>query len=243
MRIGVTTTADTADRVAGPLADAGLDPVILPCIRVEEVDTGTLRRVREEAMRADWVLVTSVRAVRTTWPGGDLPSTPFAAVGTVTARAITAAGGRVEAVGEGGAAELAELIAPEVSGSTVLHPVAAGADGAVTERLRRAGARVIRRTVYTTHPHPPGDDPVDGAIFASPSAVNGWRSGRSLDELAVVAAIGPTTAAALARHGRVADIVPHPPGLEAIVTELAAVRPSAGGPSTGGPSTGGGRRR
>ena len=73
---------------------------------------------------------------------------------------------------------------------------------------------MIAEVAYTAVPIGPGPDPVDGAVFGSPSAVAGWLSARTLDELAVVAAMGPTTAAALEHAGRPADIVPVPPSLD-----------------------------
>ena len=208
MRVAVTTDVDGAARIAGLLSAAGLEPVLLPCVRFDRAPKGTVEKVRDAARSADWVLATSPRALRLVWPEGMPPSPPVAAVGPVTAAAATRLGATVELVGEAGAAALAEALAPRAAGATVVHPAAAGSDPAPIARLRAAGAVVITETIYSMTPVAPAADPVDAALFGSPSAVTGWLQTRSTDELAVVAAIGPTTAATLVAAGRSPDIVP-----------------------------------
>jgi uroporphyrinogen-III synthase len=222
MRIAVTTTADSVDRLVEPLVAAGFVPVILPCIRIEPVAAEVLHRLRVAAETADWIFVTSARALRLTWPDGTMPPVRVAAVGEATAAAATSLGGRVELVGDGGAANLARRLAPHIAGASVVYPAARGADPATASILEDAGAAVVTRAAYLTVPIAPDDDPVDGVVFGSPSAVAGWRLSRPLTDLVVVAAMGPTTAAALAGEGRPADIVPDPPRLDLIVAALAA---------------------
>jgi uroporphyrinogen-III synthase len=221
-RVAVTTAADSAERLAGLLAASGLVPVILPCIRIEPGDREALDRIRSAAPGADWVLATSGRALQVTWPEGMAETPPVAAVGDATAEVATALGATVRLVGQGTAVDLAKALASVVSGSVVVHPVAGGADPEAASILADAGAVVIGEVAYTSVPVGPRPDPVDGAVFGSPSAVAGWLSTRDLEVLEAVAAMGPTTAAALADAGRPADIVPDPPRLDSIVAALAA---------------------
>lgn len=209
MRVAVTTSGDRTEQVAEELRRHRLIPVALPCIGIEGDETQA-SRARVLAVEADWIVVTSARAVTVTWPEG-MPPLPVAAVGPAAARAVTAAGGEARLVGTGGAADLVERLVAAAAGSTVVFPHAAGADPAPLARLIGAGIRVHSFPVYRTLPTAPGEDPVDAALFASPSAVAGWLLGRSLDG-PVLAAIGQTTAAALTEAGHPPQVVPDRPG-------------------------------
>jgi uroporphyrinogen-III synthase len=223
-RIAVTTTADSADRLAGLLTASGLVPVVLPCILIEPGTPDAVARLRTAAEGADWVLATSGRALRATWPDGMVAAPPVAAVGEATAEVAAGLGATVGLVGRGTAADLIEALAPQVAGSVVVHPMAGGSDRSAVVALTDAGATVVVEVAYTAIPIAPALDPVEGAVFGSPSAVTGWRHSRSLLDLEVVAAMGPTTAATLRDAGRAPDIVPDPPRLESIVAALAAAR-------------------
>ena len=83
-----------------------------------------------------------------------------------------------------------------------------------------ARARLLTRAVYTTRPRPPGQESVDSALFASPSAVTGWLSARSLADV-VIGAIGETTAKALFDAGHPPDVVPDDPDFEELIALLA----------------------
>lgn len=222
-RVAVTTAPGaTAQRVAGLLRDAGLEPVLLPCIRVVPAEAETLARLRAAAETAEWIVVTSRRAVEHVWPGGGMPPQPsVAAVGAHTAEAVRAAGGRPEIVGAGGAAELRDALVSRLAGSRVVFPHAHAADPAMAVMLAGVAADVVALPAYHTEPVAPGDDPVDAALFGSPSAVAGWTSGRPLTGL-VAAALGETTAAALAAAGHPADLMPSRPGYDQLVRDLAA---------------------
>jgi uroporphyrinogen-III synthase len=112
-------------------------------------------------------------------------------------------------------------LAGRVSGKAVLFPHAGGADLSTIGELEHAGADVSAVEVYVTTPVPPALDPVDAAIFGSPSAVEGWFRSRSLDDV-VVAAIGATTNEALAHRGRPADLVPNRPDYGSLLEMLSA---------------------
>lgn len=217
-RVAITTTADAAPRVAEPLVAHGLVPVMLPCIAISPASANVLADLRKKAAKADLIVVTSARAVRVTWPDGDMPSTPVAAVGSATAAAVTDAGGVVKVTGSGGAAELvAEL---GVSGLRIVFPHARAADPSTDAELERMGATVFAATAYDTIPITPNDDKVDAAIFGSPSAVDGWLLRRHLDGL-VIGAMGHTTASALRVRGVEDPVVPKNPGFEELVKALA----------------------
>ncbi len=220
MKVAVTASADTAERIGRALDARGLEGVFLPCVVTRSRADGELRPVRELAATVDWIVVTSVRAVRTVWPDGGMPPVPVAAVGRATADAVAAAGGRAVLVGDEGAAALLRRLGPEVGGATVLYPRPERAATDVEATLRAAGAEVIAATVYVTLPVAPPTDPlVDAVTFASPSAVLGWRRSRPLEGL-VVAALGPTTAAAVKALGRPVDVVAEIPSPEGLADSL-----------------------
>lgn len=217
-RVAVTTTADSAPRLAEPLIAHGLIPVMLPCISISPAPADVLEALRTHARKADLIVVTSARAVRVTWPDGDMPATPVAAVGSATAEAVEQAGGIVKAVGSGGAADLVETL--DVKGLRIVFPHARAADPATDAALERMGATVYAATAYETIPISPNDDKVDAAIFGSPSAVDGWLMRRHLDGL-VIGAMGATTASALRVRGVESPVVPKTPGFEELVAALA----------------------
>lgn len=220
-RVAVTTTPDAAHRLSDPLREVGLEPVELPCIRTVPASDETRCFIRQAAPGADWIVVTSRRAVELMWPEGDMPPGPaVAAVGPATADAVVRAGGSVSVVGGGGAARLADLIESRVPGATVVFPHARAADPDTITRLQEAGADVVAAPAYDTEPIPPGDDQVDAVLFGSPSAVEGWMMSRSLDGL-IIGAMGETTAAALEEAGHPAEVVPAHPGFHALVSALA----------------------
>ena len=148
VRIAVTTTSDAAHRTADPLRAYGLEPVMLPCIRIVGSGSEVLRRLRSAAREVDWIVVTSPRAVHVTWPNGGMPPVPVAAVGTATASAVTRAGGRVEVTGEAGAAGLLDTLRPLVAGKRVIFPHARGASPVIVAGLRAAGAEVVAESAY-----------------------------------------------------------------------------------------------
>lgn len=217
-QVAITTSSDRFERWAEHFRDAGLEPVPLPCIEVRPADNDELARARAACQAADLVLVTSSRAVEVLWPDGELPRVSFAAVGGPTAHAVSAAGGLVEVVGEGGGDDLVDELAGRIHGLHVVFPRAVGGDPKRAARLAEAGAVIEEFLVYGAAPLAPGPDPVDAVVFGSPSAVEGWLLSRTLDEVQAIGAIGDTTAAALAEQGVDPDVVPDVP----VINRLAA---------------------
>jgi uroporphyrinogen III methyltransferase/synthase len=125
-----------------------------------------------------------------------------------------------------------ELRAP-LGGRTVAVTRARAQASGLARRLRELGAQVVQapviRTRPTADPPPPLDpSPYDLLCLASPNAVaylfERITAGR-LDTRVLarthVAAIGPSTALALAEHGIIADVVPHRFVAESLVEALA----------------------
>lgn len=217
--VAVTTSADSFPRWADLLTAAGLQPVSLPCIEVVPASGNELDRARRAAGEADALLLTSPRTVGLLWPDGGMPAVPVAAVGSATAAVVEDAGGITELVGDAGGDELlAEW--QNVDGRRIVFPHALGSDLGRLDTLQGRGAHIERFPVYEARPTPPGPDPVDAALFASPSAVEGWLISRSLNELRAVGVIGATTAEAISQAGGIADAMADEPTAEAVVGAL-----------------------
>ncbi len=137
----------------------------------------------------------------------------------------------------GAVAGLAEQLAwtarGPLAGRTVTVTRARAQASGLAQRLRELGAHVVQAPVVRTQvlDGPALDpEPYDLVCVTSPNAVNelfarlhaGGRDARSLAG-ARVAAIGPGTAAALARRGIAADIVPERFVAEGLVEALAGV--------------------
>ena len=219
-RVALTSTRDRISQLSEIVEAHGLEPVSLPCIEVELADAATLAAAKAESAEADWLVITSRRAVEALWPEGGMPDTPVAAVGSATAAAVREAGGSCEIVGEGGSADLIDRLQADLSGRRILFPHASGADLSTVESLQKRGAEVTALVVYETRPAAPPDGAVDAAMFGSPSAVTGWCLSRSLDEV-VLAAIGETTGAALGERGHEPDVTSPRPDFELLAALLA----------------------
>jgi uroporphyrinogen-III synthase len=220
--VAVTTSVDGFPRAASALRLAGLEPVPLPCIEVTPAAGTVLEVTRAAAAETDWILVTSRRAVEIVWAGHPMPPTPVAAVGRATARAVTAAGGRPALVGTSDAGSVVRSLGGRAPGSIVLFPAARGDDDHVRRLL--CPGRLVHIPVYATRSIPPPPTPVDVVMFGSPSAVRGWLSTRSLDDV-TVAAIGSVTAAALIEAGRPPDLVPAVPDFAELARQIATWSP------------------
>ncbi|MGQ0849542.1 MAG: uroporphyrinogen-III synthase [Actinomycetota bacterium] len=219
----MTRVAVTTDRFAeaGVAFDqVGFEPVWLPCIRVEPADDGVLAQARVAASMADLLLISSVRTLELLWPNGSMPAAKVAAVGERTAAAVAARGGRVLLIGRSGLADLVERVADRLGSSLVVFPHAGGSDPAALEALREQASDLHEFEVYRTVPVAPGSAVVQGAAFASPSAVEGWLLTRDFDGL-VVGVIGLATWKAVARH-RTPEVMAPRPSHQALARALAS---------------------
>ena len=219
--VALTTTAKRAAELA-PLARAhGLRPVVLPCIAVVPARDTALEQARRAVASSEWLLVTSARTVECLWPHGRIPDVEVAAVGPLTAAAVTDAGGAVRLVGESGSLALISELAALVENAMVCFPHGRGADLSQIGVLEDAARTVSTWEVYATEPMPPALDPVDAVAFGSPSAVEGWSRARGFAEV-VVGAIGETTGGALAELGHHPDVVADRPDYSELLQRLSA---------------------
>ena len=219
--IRVAITSDRFAAAAVPFREVGLDPVPMPCIRIEAAPPNMLDQARAAATGADLVLISSARTIDLLWPDS-MPAVEVAAVGSRTAAAISARGGRVVLCGRAGLGDLAVRLGERWNDSKVVFPHGAVATGsaavhpedrpghlALTGMIEASGGNLQEFVIYRTISQAPGPDQVEAAAFASPSAVAGWQLSRSLVGL-LVGAIGRTTREALAAHGPVDVMAPRP---------------------------------
>jgi uroporphyrinogen-III synthase len=226
----------------GALADAvralGGEPIPYPTIELAPPPDWAALDAALAGPAHDWIVFTSPSAVRFTAARAEatraralLARPRVAAVGLETARAATDAGLVVEVVPaadeqrqEGLAAALANL----PRGTRVLFPQAVGGREHLRDVLAARGCVVDVVPVSQTlplHDLPPLPA-FDAAAFASPSALKAFVARWAAAALAgaVVAVIGPTTAAAARELGVRVDAMPEAPSMPALAAALAARR-------------------
>ncbi len=237
------------------LERAGARVVVWPTIDFEPSgEPEALDRALAGLSDFAWVVFTSPRAVESVTARVDRcpVGVRIAAVGASTQRSLTRAGWDVDVVGREGAEALVDSIASagELSDRRVLFPASSLAADTVEAEVRLRGGRVDRVEAYRTVPHAPErervlDDlehGVDVVTFASPSAARSLATALDREWPAVlhgcgIAAIGPTTAAALADLGvhtervEIAD----PTGLDGLLDAVIRALPAPS--STGGNDT------
>lgn len=184
-----------------------------------------------------WVVFTSPRAagalLREAEPydlAAALRRIPCAAVGRATAMAASAAGFRVEVVGDSGGGRLAELLALRLRpSSTVLHACGCEHRDDLAAGLRRCGHDVIELPVYAMAEAGPGDLPriPDGmpcaVLLSSPKAALAYLDALGTRFARVPhIAMGPATAEAM--HGSAIPVVVlERPTADAVVEELCQI--------------------
>lgn len=216
-RVLVTRALEDSGAWAERLSALGADPVILPCIRTEIIDTAETRARLSSALRdADWLCITSPRGADAvamlTAPLAQ--SLHIAVVGDATSRAVLTDLGRTSFVARGGTSRALaeELVARELSAAArPARIVIAGAEGGRTdaeEVFGRAGDVCTRVNVYRTVAAPRAVNTIDLAaenigdvLLASPSAVEGLLNLASSPASARIFTIGPTTSAAVVAAG------------------------------------------
>jgi len=237
-RVLLTRSEEDNAEWAQTLTQRGAEPVALPCIRCEPIDSPVLRAaVAAAAANADWLTFTSRRGVdafaslHPTVP----PRAHVAVVGAATAEAARARLGRVDLVGRDGTA--ASLGATLVCDGhlrqrpRVLLALAENAGDTLERALKAAGARCTRFNVYRTVPAPPGPEKramsafgADNVIFASPTAVQGFVQQVTVDVAINVYTIGPSTSAAARAAGLSVTAEAREPSLEGILESMQWLR-------------------
>ena len=237
-RIVIARAAEQAGRLQTLLEAEGATVLSVPTITIEEpLDGG-------EALRAalvdvwDWVVVTSAngadRAVAAAGGRAAALAVPWAVVGPGTAAALGRHGIRAALVPDRFVAEGLLDVFPAPPPDRVGRVLVAQAEAArpvLADGLRARGWKVVVVVAYRTVAATPDDDVLadarlaDAIAFTSGSSVDAYvRAGGVAALPPVVVAIGPVTAAAVARHG-IAAATADPHSLEGLVeATVAALR-------------------
>ena len=245
-RVLVTRTRQQASTLAEALRAEGAQPVLLPAIEIaHRVDARAVAAAFEGLRERDyqWVAFTSANAVEA-WFGlvreaGEdarlFAGARLAAVGAATARALEARGLSADLVPSQGSGEglVDALLEHGVERARILVPRAERADPALAERLRAANAAVEVVTLYLAAPPaaPPPEvlaavraGEIDAVTFTSSSTVRNLAAllDGDLDAVrgAVVACIGPQTAAAASEAGLPPHVVAEEPSVDGLVGAL-----------------------
>jgi uroporphyrinogen III methyltransferase/synthase len=246
----VTRQADAAGSLVEAIEVRGMRAWHVPAtMTVPPADVAPLDAAIEALGDADWLVVTSARAVeslraRDSWQQAWTRATSrvrVAAVGPATSRALQAAGIDVHLQPAGGtAADLLQALrhgAGPLDGRRLVWPHADIADTSWGTALEQAGAEVIAPVAYCTVDvqadtlaplrRAVDEGSVDAVTFCSPSSARSLarafedRTLHALADRAVVAAIGKTTAAALEGLGARPDVVSSVPEPAALADQLA----------------------
>jgi uroporphyrinogen-III synthase len=233
-RILLTRSAEDCAEWAQMIEQRGAAVLMLPCIYCETLDTPGLRVVLNRALAdADWLVFTSRRGVEAfaQMRGVPVPAkTRVAVVGAATADAAHAHVGRVDLVGRGTAAALAEDLATDGElerQPNVLIAVAENAGDVLEHTLGNAGARCTRLDLYRTIAVPPVASKrrwsslgAQQVVLASPSAASGFVHQVELDGPAAIYTIGPSTTAAARALGLDVTAEAREPSLEGILEAM-----------------------
>lgn len=244
LRIVVTRAAHQAEELAGPLRDLGVEVILLPVIAIAPPgDREPLRRAAAQSNDYDWIIFTSMNAVRAFT--AELAHSPemckarVAAIGAATRKAAEEQGFRVSITPEKYVAEslLKAFYGEPLKGSHILIPSAAVARDVVAQGLSSCGARVDVVEAYRNvlpaetasraasvfqKPYP------DWVTFASSSAVDNLVHLIGPDSLLHVriASIGPITSDTVRKYGLevAAEATVH--SAEGLIAALLHARPA-----------------
>jgi uroporphyrinogen-III synthase len=220
-RVLVTRPRAQAAELIQLLAAAGADVVVAPTIRIAPPeDPQPLREAAAMPSRFDWVVFSSANAVDAYLDAVDAAgatpasTTRIAVVGSKTAARAHARGLEVAVTPPEFTAEhLVDALGPTtLRGARVLVPRADIGRDVLPQRLRAAGALVTEVIAYRTlaEEHAGPLPTVDAVLFSSGSSVRNFVAMYGADPLgsAVVAVIGPVTAAAASDLGIRVDVQP-----------------------------------
>lgn len=249
-RIVVTRAREQASSMAAQLEELGAEVIQCPTIAIRPMgDYSLLEKALDKIGIYDWIIFTSVNGVKyfreaLEKRGLDsraLAHANLATIGPATADELARMGLRADLVPSSYVAEelsksLVEREGKTISGKHVLVARAANARMALPDALRDAGCLVDVAPVYETAPA--GDcmenvvkmlenGEIDCISFASSSTVENFLAAlpgplRNVDGKPALAAIGPVTAATLAKHGLSPQIEPADftiPGLVGAITD------------------------
>ena len=217
--VAATRAAEADDDFVRMLERAGARPLVWPTIGFEPTSTpDAFEKIIDALADFDWVVFTSPRAVRavTARLDGCPHGVRVGSVGPSTDAALRRAGWSSDVVSRGGASALIEEITSlrTLEGARVLFPASSLAANTVEREVHKRGGRVERVEAYRTVSLRPEKERlladlqhgVDVVTFASPSAVRSLAVALEVDwpqalQPCGIAAIGPSTAAALMAQG------------------------------------------
>lgn len=243
MRVLVPRDGSSGEEIGELVRERGGAPVLVRLIKHAEPDDAAALHDAVSLWNSgyfDWLVVTSARTVEVLLETGarqDIGS--IAAVGPATARALTAAGFRVDLVPEceyTGEALASALLAklggtPTQAGrARVLLPLSEIAEATLERALFEAGHEATRVTAYCTAPAPA--EPINDAALASELeavlvfSASGARALATrfapLPERTIIAAIGQPTARILTGLKMPPNVIATEHTAEGVVEELAA---------------------
>lgn len=229
-RVVVTRSSEQAGTLAERLAARGAEPVVVPLVRVEQIDDELARLASIDLAAVAWLVVTSPNgAAALSDARGAAPAgarvLQVAAVGSTTAAALRERGWPVDLVPERQSG--ADLVAAMPAGvGEVLVVQAEGAERVVADGLAASGWTVSVVRPYRTVPVVPTADEraaalaADALLLASGSAARSWHAAFGAVVPPVVVAIGPQTAEAARAVGVRVDAMAAEHSLDGLVAEL-----------------------
>ena len=158
LTVVVTRPVRQAERFIGMLRSRGATVVAFPTVAIEPVPLGAEVRAALAAQPIDWVVYTSANAVEQALAQTGRLQAATAAIGRATARAVEAAGGRVDAIPATGADSEGLLALPAFaapSGQRIVVFKGIGGRDALRAELARRGAVVVVAEVYRRVPAVP----------------------------------------------------------------------------------------
>jgi uroporphyrinogen III methyltransferase/synthase len=227
-RIVITRPRGQALSFAAALARYGAVPILCPVIRIDSLpDSAVLDTALRQLGRYDWIVFTSVNGVTHFWSRVSalqieqplLDSLRLAAVGPATAHALARVGLHAQLIPVQYVAEHLADAFGDVRGQSFFLPRSAIARDTLAKTLRQRGASVDDVPIYQTTPETPDatelrelNAGVDVVSFTSASAVRAFAQVLPPSELAsvgraLIACIGPVTAAAARDAGFSVDIM------------------------------------
>ena len=244
-KVLVTRSPQQAHSLAGQLQTSGAEAICLPTVEIappvswDELDTAI-----NELASTDYLVLTSANGVSAFFErlsnagldGRALHGVTIVAVGPKTAAVIAEHGLRADLVPQRYQAEgIIELLQQHnLGGKRILYPRSASARDLLCTELTKAGATVRAPIAYRTEPAADAaaqlrellsGEKLDAVTFTSASTVEHCLALLAPHEVdclnkAVIAAIGPLTAAAAREHGLSVQVEPKEATCEALVAAL-----------------------
>lgn len=243
-RIVITRPREQAGEFAAQLRELGADPILFPTIRIAPIDdTTTLDKAIGRLTTYDWVIFTSVNGVRLFHERllalhGDvagLNDMRVAAIGPATGSALSERSIMPDFIPDEYVAERIAEGLGNVEGQKILLPRAEQARAALSDLLVSKGAEVDEIATYQTVAGAPDEEArrqqVSAGVitFTSSSTVRnfvslvgGSQEASRLASRAVVACIGPITAATASDLGLAPQIVAGEYTIDGLIAALLA---------------------